>query len=160
MLSQTYSSLREEWLTMNKTFLFSILASVLVHVPVAVAADVAQFKNMDGTVFIERDGNRLPVQVGDRLQQHDIIVTGEDGSAGLTFADNSLLSLGHNSSLAIDRFVFNSTTHEGKFDSFLKRGTLSVVSGKIVKQTPGAMTVRTPSAILGARGTEFVVRVD
>ena len=38
------------------------------------------------------------------------------------------------------------------------RGTLSVVSGKLAKRSPDAMTVRTPSTILGVRGTEFVVR--
>jgi hypothetical protein len=39
----------------------------------------------------------------------------------------------------------------------LKRGTLSVVSGKLAKRSPEAMTVSTPSTILGVRGTEFVV---
>ena len=146
---------------MNKIIMLTVFtASMLAHAPVMAATDVAQFKNVGGSVFIEREGERLPAEAGSHLQQHDVIVTGADGSAGLTFADNSLLSIGHNSSLAIDRFVFDSTTHEGKFDSFLKKGTLSVVSGKIVRQTPGAMTVRTPSAILGARGTEFVVRAD
>jgi translocation and assembly module TamB len=37
------------------------------------------------------------------------------------------------------------------------QGTLAVISGKIAKQSPEAMTVRTPAAILGVRGTEFVV---
>jgi hypothetical protein len=146
---------------MDKIILSSILAaSFFVYAPLAAAENIAQIKKVDGAVFIERAGQRAPAQAGSHVQQHDIIVTGADGSAGLTFADNSLLSVGNNSTLAIDRFVFNSTTHEGKFDSSLKKGTLAVVSGKIVKQTPGAMTVRTPSAILGARGTEFVVRAD
>ena len=48
-------------------------------------------------------------------------------------------------------------THEGRFDSTLKRGTLSAVSGKLAKHSPTAMTVRTPSAQLGVRGTDFVV---
>lgn len=147
---------------MVKTVLFSILAAgFLAHGPAAVAADnIAQFKKVTGAVFVEREGKRSSAQTGNHVQQHDVIVTGKDGAAGLTFADNSLLSVGPNSELVLDRFVFNSTTHEGKFDSSLKKGTLAVVSGKIVKQTPGAMTVRTPSAILGARGTEFVVRAD
>jgi len=55
--------------------------------------------------------------------------------------------------------VFDSTTHAGQFDTSLKRGSLAVVSGKIVKQSPEAMRVRTPSSIMGVRGTEFVVRV-
>jgi len=68
------------------------------------------------------------------------------------------MSVGPGSALAIDRFVFDSTTNQGAFESSLKRGTLSVVSGKIAKQTPDAMKVKTPAAILGVRGTEFVVR--
>jgi hypothetical protein len=41
----------------------------------------------------------------------------------------------------------------------LQRGTLAVVSGRLAKQSSDAMTVRTPSAILGVRGTQFVVLV-
>src|SRR2546429_227904 len=47
---------------------------------------------------------------------------------------------------------------DGAFESSLRRGTLSVVSGKIAKQSPDAMKVKTPSSILGVRGTEFLVR--
>src|SRR5205814_2310531 len=93
-------------------------------------------------------------------QQADKLVTGADGTVGVTFTDNSLLSVGPNSVLAIDRYVFDSTTHAGQFDSTLSKGTLAVISGKIVKQSPDAMHVRTPSAIMGVRGTEFIVRVD
>ena len=78
--------------------------------------------------------------------------------AGITFLDNSLLSAGPNSVLAIDRFAFDSTTHQGAFESSLKRGTLSVVSGKLAKQSAEAMKVKTPAAVLGVRGTEFLVR--
>lgn len=146
---------------MKNLFIPILAAGILAYIPVAAAADdIAQFKKVSGAVFVERDGKRFPAQPGSHVQQHDVVVTGDGGTAGLTFADNSLLSVGPNSTLSLDRFVFNSTTHEGRFDSSLKKGTLAVVSGKIVKQTPGAMTVRTPSAILGARGTEFVVRAD
>jgi len=39
------------------------------------------------------------------------------------------------------------------------RGTLSVVSGDITKRTPGALKIRTPTAVLGVRGTTFAVEV-
>jgi hypothetical protein len=94
------------------------------------------------------------------VKQADVLVTGADGSVGVTFLDNSLFSLGPSSTLAIDRYAFNSTTHDGQFDASLKRGTLAVVSGRMVKRSPEAMRVRTPSAIMGVRGTEFVVKVD
>ena len=61
--------------------------------------------------------------------------------------------------IALDRYAFDTTTHAGQFDASLKKGTLAVVSGKMVKQSPDAMRVRTPSSIMGVRGTEFVVKV-
>ena len=137
------------------------LAWALCIAPIAAfATDIAQFKVAKGAVYLERGGKRLPAYVGTHLQATDIVVTGADGSAGITFIDNSLLSVGPNSVLQIERYAFNSTTHEGVFDTTLSRGTLSVVSGKIAKQSPDAMKVRTPSTILGVRGTEFLVRTE
>jgi len=86
--------------------------------------------------------------------------TGTDGSVGITMTDNSLLSAGPNSVLSLDRYEFDSTTNAGRFDASLQRGTLAVVSGRLAKQSAEAMTVRTPTAILGVRGTEFVVSVQ
>jgi len=123
----------------------------------ASAQSVGQVKVSSGSVFIERAKQRLAAPVGTAVEATDTIVTGADGAAGITFIDNSRLSLGPNSTLAVTRFNFNATTHEGNFDSTLKRGTLSVVSGKLAKRSPDAMTVSTPSTILGVRGTEFVV---
>lgn len=124
------------------------------------ADDVGQVKVAKGTVHVERGGARLPAQVGMAVRQSDVLITGADGSAGVTFSDNSMLSTGPNSVLVVDHYTFDSTTHAGKFDASLKRGTLAVVSGKIVKQSPGAMRVRTPAAIMGVRGTDFMVQVD
>lgn len=123
------------------------------------AQDVGQIKVVSGSVHMERGGKALPVQVGTPVLQSDTLVTGADGSVGVTFSDNSLLSVGPNSVLAIDSYAFDATTHAGKFDASLKKGTLAVVSGKLVRQSPGAMRVRTPTSIMGVRGTEFVVRV-
>ena len=120
--------------------------------------DVGVIKVSKGTATIERSGQRLPVPVGTKVREGDVVITGADGSVGITFGDNSLLSVGPDSSLAIDRFTFDSTTHKGAFETSLSRGTLAAVSGKIAKQSPDAMKVRTPAAVLGVRGTEFVVR--
>jgi hypothetical protein len=122
------------------------------------AEDAGHIKVSKGAVHIERAGKRLPGPVGSIVQQGDLVVTGADGSVGITFRDNSLLSVGPDSVLSIDRFVFDSTTHQGTFESSLKQGTLAVVSGKLAKQSPEAMKVKTPAAILGVRGTEFLVR--
>jgi hypothetical protein len=126
----------------------------------ALANDVGQIKTARGEVHIERDGQKLPAGVGAKVRQSDTVVTGAGGSVGIAFTDNSLLSAGPNSVLAIERYAFDSTTHAGAFDTRLARGTLAVVSGKIARQSPGAMKVKTPAAILGVRSTEFVVRAD
>jgi hypothetical protein len=124
------------------------------------ADDVGQIKTVRGTVHVERDGQRLAAVPGMPVRQADKLVTGVDGAVGVTFLDNSLLSAGPGSVLGIDRYSFNTTTHAGQFDASLQKGSLAVVSGKIVKQEPGAMRVRTPASVMGVRGTEFVVRVD
>ncbi|HUS24683.1 MAG TPA: FecR domain-containing protein [Candidatus Binatia bacterium] len=126
----------------------------------AFAADAGRIKTVAGAVTIERGAQSLPAKVGLPVQVSDRIVTGADGSVGISFADDSLLSAGPNSSLRIDQFVYGDPKVKPAFESTLQRGTLSAVSGKIVKQAPGAMRVRTPTTILGVRGTDFVVEVS
>jgi hypothetical protein len=125
---------------------------------VARADDAGMVKVAKGTAAIERAGQRLPAAAGTRVREGDVVVTGADGSVGITFSDNTLLSVGPDSRLSIDRFAFDATTHKGAFETSLQRGTLAGVSGKIAKQSPDAMKVRTPAALLGVRGTEFLVR--
>ena len=125
----------------------------------AYAAGVGMVKTSKGTVTVERAGRVLPAPVGTRVEAADIVRTGKDGGVGISFDDQSRMSLGPNSVLAIDRFVFDPTTHAGNFDSTLRKGTLSAISGKLARQSPKAMTVRTRSTILAVRGTEFVVSV-
>ena len=138
--------------------LLAVLA--LLAAPVSFAEDIGQVKVSSGAVHIQRGAERLPAAVGARVRESDTVVTGSDGSVGITFTDNTLLSAGPNSVLVLERYAFNSTTHEGKFDARLNRGSLAVVSGKIAKQSPDAMVVKTPSSMLGVRGTEFLVKVE
>ena len=126
----------------------------------AFAGEAGRIKVSKGDVQIERNGKLMPAPVGAVIEVEDTVKTGADGSVGITFHDNSLLSAGPNSEMVIERFVFDSTTHVGEFDTRLKKGTLAVVSGKIVKQSPEAMRIKTPAAIMGVRGTEFIVKVD
>jgi hypothetical protein len=135
-----------------------LLAGLLAAGPAA-AAEIGQIKVSKGTVTVERGGEVIPGAVGTRVQQSDVIRTGADGSVGITFLDNTIMSAGPSSVLSLDRFTFNSTTHKGRLATSLRSGTLSVISGKIAKQSPDAMTVKTPATILGVRGTEFFVQI-
>ena len=124
------------------------------------AQEIGRIKVAHGAVTVERGANASPGQAGARLQASDTIRTGADGSVGIVMSDDSLLSIGPNSVLSLDRYAYDPVTRAGRFDAALNKGTLAVVSGRIAKQSPDAMTLRTPAAILGVRGTEFVVSVD
>lgn len=126
----------------------------------ALAADAGRIKTAKGEVQIERGGKLIAAVPGALIEVADTVRTGKDGAVGIAFLDNSLLSAGPNSELVVEKFLFDSRTDEGEFDTRLKKGTLGVVSGRIVKQTPEAMRVKTPSAVMGVRGTEFIVKVD
>ena len=143
---------------------FGFLLAAGLLATAAVQADPADavagvFKVVKGGVAVERGGSTVPAAVGMAVYQSDQIVTAADGSAGITFEDNALLSLGPSSRLALDRFSFNSTTHDGAFETTLSSGKLAVVSGKIAHHQLDAMKVKTPSTILGVRGTKFLVQV-
>jgi hypothetical protein len=114
-------------------------------------------KIVKGEVAIERAGARSAAVPGASVHAGDRIVTGDDGRVGITLRDNTLLSAGPSSVLALDEFAFDSTTHAGTLDASVQRGTVAVVSGKIAKQSPQAVRFRTPNAILGVRGTAFVI---
>jgi len=137
-----------------------ILAAALAAVLPAVAADIGLIKVSKGSVQIQRGAEKMPATVGAGVRASDVIVTAADGSAGITFTDNSLVSVGPSSVFAIDKYSFDTTTHQGEFEGNLKQGRLAAISGKMVKQSPETMKIRTPSAIMGVRGTEFVVQVD
>lgn len=137
----------------------TVLAALCVA-SLAMAAEIGQIKTVKGEVTIERDGRTLPGTVGARLQSADVVKTGADGAVGITMDDDSLLSAGPGSVLSLDRYAFEPTTGQGRFDASLNRGTLAVISGRIAKGSPDAMRVRTPTAILGVRGTEFVVSAE
>lgn len=124
------------------------------------AADSAgMIKVAKGQVSIERDGKKLSGEVGSPIEVADRIRTGADGSVGVTLRDNTLLSAGPNSLIVIDKFAFDNTTQDGNMSVRIRKGTLSVASGKIAKRTPESVDFHTPTSVLGVRGTEFVIEV-
>lgn len=136
-----------------------LLASCTVLLAVtAMAGDEAgTIKTMRGDVTVWRQAQKLPASVGLKLQAADKVTTGADSAVGITLRDNTMLSAGPRSSLTLEQFAFNPTTNEGTIDTSLKRGTLSVISGKVAKASPGSVRFRTPTVTLGVRGTEFVM---
>ncbi|HUB97152.1 MAG TPA: FecR domain-containing protein [Stellaceae bacterium] len=122
-------------------------------------AAIAQIKKESGTVYATRDGKRVDIKAGDELYEKDVLDTGADGTIGVTFTDNSVLSLGPNSEVSLAEYRFDSSNFNGAMTTDIKKGTLTMVSGDIARSSPGAMKVTTPTAILGVRGTSFAVDV-
>lgn len=138
-----------------------VCAGLLLNAPWAWSAEAAGLIRMArGEAFVERAGTTLPARTGMAVQRADLLRTGPDGRIAVRFADGSRFALDRNSRVSLDRFEFNSTTDKGAIEASVDAGTLAISTGRIVKKTPGALKIRTPTTILGARGTEFIVEVS
>jgi hypothetical protein len=94
------------------------------------------------------------------VYQYDVLNTDSEGSLGIVFIDESSLSLGPDTTLTVDEYVFAPGTNEGSFLSRVTRGTLLYVSGLIAKVSPESVAVETPVGTIGIRGTRFMVKVE
>jgi hypothetical protein len=133
------------------------------HEPVPISSSlemwVGQVKVLKDMATVERDGQQLPVRLGMRLRQHDVLTTAATGSVGIVFNDNSTLSIGADTQIVIERFAFDTTTHAGYFDTHVRRGTVAVQPGHIARNAPEAMRVITPAAELRSRAAQYLVNV-
>lgn len=137
-----------------------LAACAWLAIPGAHAADAAGIvKTVKGAVRIERAAGATTAIVGTPVYASDRIVTGPDASVGITLRDNTLLSQGANSVLELNKFAFNTTTYDGALDATVKRGSLSVIDGKLAKANPDAVRFSTPTTTLGVRGTSFIIEV-
>lgn len=138
-----------------------IAAAVSTQAPSAraMAADIGRIKTVAGQASVVRGAQTLPATPGQTLSVKDVLTTGKDGRIGITFVDNSRFAVGPNAHIALAEFQFDDTTHKGSSLTQVDRGSLAIVSGQIAKENKDAMKVRTPTSLLAARGTRFVVDV-
>ena len=142
----------------NKAGWVAALVAALAINAMAAEGDAAgMIKSSKGEVSIERAGSRLAGTVGTPVFIADRVRTGADGAVGVTLRDNTLLSAGPNSLVVVDKFAFDSTTNGGTMSIAVRKGTLAVATGKIAGQTPESVDFRTSTAVIGIRGTEFVI---
>lgn len=138
-------------------WVIKVLVLLFVSVAAYAGDEAGLVKNAGGMATILRGEQQLPAGVGVHVLVSDIVKTGANSSVGITLNDGTLLSAGPNSTIIINKFVFDSTLHTGALDVSLKKGTLAVVSGKLAKTSPRAVIFRTPTTLLGVRGTEFIL---
>jgi hypothetical protein len=93
------------------------------------------------------------VASGDEIFLGDRIVTGPAGGLQIMLLDGTTFSVGPNSSMVIDEFVYNPATGAGKITASLARGTLRLISGRIGRQEQEAIRIKLPTATVGVRGS-------
>ena len=127
--------------------------------PALAQETVGVLHNSTGLVTVSREGKVFPAPAGTKLVVGDILSTGSDGSLGAILRDNSTLSLGPESRLAIDEFFFSPAERKLGLLVRITRGTMAYLSGLIGKLAPGSARFETPTATIGIRGTRFAVKV-
>jgi len=147
---------------MRRRFILAALAATSLafaaHAETA-SNEIGRVKLASGTASVLRAGKPQLIKPGFVLLKGDTLVTGANGRIGITFSDNSRFAAGPNSRIALNEYSFNPTTHDGQFMVDVDRGSLAIISGQIAKKNKNAMRVRTPTSLLGVRGTRFVVDV-
>ena len=123
------------------------------------ATPAGHIKTVSGTAFVVREGATRAAKPGDPIFATDTLRTA-DGSLGVTLQDDTRLSLGANSEVKLDRYVY--APAEGGLGMVLKfvRGVSVYVSGRIAKLAPDAVRLEAPSAIVGVRGTTVAIRIE
>jgi hypothetical protein len=123
------------------------------------ASPIGKIVSTAGAVTVERTGAAVvqvsasggSVKEGDLVYRGDVVLTGADGKVSLVFADGTAFNVSSNARMELNEFVYNP---DGKSNSSLfslLKGTFTFVAGKIAKS--GSMTLDTPVATMGIRGT-------
>lgn len=114
-------------------------------------------RNVEGKASINRGNQVLPAVAGAKLKTGDVLSTGPDGSVGIILRDNSSISIGPQSSIALQDFLFSPAEGKLSLIARLGKGTMAYMSGIIGKLAPESVRFETPVSTIGIRGTCFVV---
>jgi FecR protein len=119
---------------------------------------VGQVATLQGVATATR-GNAAPstLKVSDAVYKKDILQTGANSSLGVTFDDETTLSLTANARIAVNEYVYEEGGKSNTAVFNIARGTVAFVASLVAKT--GDMTISTPTATLGIRGTTGVVDV-
>lgn len=120
-------------------------------------ARIGTFKQIQGDIQLGREAGRAAPASGDAVRQGDRIRTGQAGGASIVLKDGTVLSMGPNTTVDLSQFQFDSTTQNGNFLLDVLQGSVRIVTGLMAKINPERFKVRTPTAVVGVRGTDFIV---
>ncbi len=119
--------------------------------------EIGMVKTAKGKAYILGASGRADAGIGTVVRRNDMLETGDDGALGVTFIDNTTISLGPKSQITLTSYVFEPRSGKFAFVADMTRGTLMFISGLITKLSPDAVSLHTPVGTLGVRGTRFLV---
>lgn len=138
-----------------------LLVMVLMTAQVAAQQPVpaGHIKIATGAAYIVRQNAQIPAKPGDAVFATDTLRTETNGAVGVTLADDTRVSLGPDSEMRLERYVF--APADGALGMVLNfvRGVAAYVSGRIAKLSPDAVRLETPAAIVGVRGTTVGIKI-
>ncbi len=95
------------------------------------------------------------LKTGDKIYLGETIIAGSNSGTQILLLDQSTFTLGSDSEVLMDTFIYDPETNDGKIIANVKQGSLKVISGLISKKNPDSLTIKVPEGTLGSRGTEF-----
>ena len=137
---------------MKKIILIFILLSSFVY------ANIAKVTTLVGEVNIHRADKTLKASKGFEILEKDTIKTTAEGRVQLLFTDNTIISVGYNSTFSIDEYV-NDANKPPKASFGLKKGIFKSITGKIGNLNPDRFKLKTKSASIGIRGTTILANI-
>ncbi|KQP13545.1 FecR domain-containing protein [Pseudorhodoferax sp. Leaf267] len=124
-----------------------------------VAAQVGHVKTVTGEASVTSGDRQTPARPGTPLHLGDVIRTGSTGALGVTLMDNTMLSFGPSTTFQLEEFLFAPAKGDLLLGGSITAGSLHYVSGAIARLKPDAVRIKTPSGIIGVRGTRFAAVV-
>jgi hypothetical protein len=113
-----------------------------------------------GNAVIERtDGEDVDSEVDLDIFSYNVVKTGK-GKVAIKFIDDTRVDVTQHSKLIIDEFVYDPNTKTGSLSLKSALGTIRYASGQIAKTSPTNVQIKTPTATIGVRGTDFTMTVD
>jgi len=119
------------------------------------AAGLVQF--VAGDVQLRRGAAQAPVAKGAEVESGDVVVTGAAGRAQIRFSDGGLVALYPDSQFTVTRYADAGNAAEDHFAVDLLRGGMRAITGLIGKRDPRNYRVTTPTAVVGIRGSAFLI---
>ncbi len=146
---------------LNQLAAFTAVCGLLaLHSASAQEAVMGYIKTASADATVVVNGQTLPAKPGMALETGSVLKTGHTGNLGITLKDNTRMSIGPDTELVIDDYLFAPAQDQLKLGARITKGSLVYISGTIAKLRPQAVSIKTPTGMIGVRGTELAVRVD